>query len=241
METSFDLGTGQSIPLRVNRSARAHHVRLRLSFPEGLVLTLPSRFRWMVAAEILACRREWVAAQVERLLAEGCDFQAGAVLPETIELRAVPGQWEVAYLAGPGSTTVVQGAGRLLVRGRIEDHASCRAALKRWIGRQARVFLPERLAELAGETGLKFTRITIRDQRTRWGSCTAKGTISLNQKLLFLPPDLVRYVMVHELCHGLELNHSARFWALVRSLEPHMKTSLMRMRRAWSMVPGWAA
>jgi predicted metal-dependent hydrolase len=241
MQSSFDLGDGRSIPLHVKRSARAIHVRLRLTFPEGLVLTLPKRLRSNVASEVLGVRREWVAAQVERLLDQGFDFQAGAVLPETIELRAFPRQWNVAYLAGPGSTTVVQGAGRLLVRGRIEDHASCRAALKRWIGRQARILLPGRLAELARENGLGFTRVTIRDQRTRWGSCTAKGGISLNQKLLFLPPDLVRYVMVHELCHGLELNHSTRFWALVRSIEPLMKTNLFRMRQAWSMVPGWAA
>jgi predicted metal-dependent hydrolase len=241
MNPSFDLDNGRSIPLHVKRSARARNIRLRLTFPEGLTLILPKRFGTRVALEIVESRREWVAAQVERLLVQGCDFMDCALLPNSIELKALPAHWSVTYLPGPGSTAAgVFGAERILVRGRVEDHASCRMALKRWLGRQARAHLTGLLSSIAQETGLSFSRVTIRDQRTRWGSCSAGGGISVNQKLLFLPPDLVRYVMVHELCHGRELNHSARFWELVRSMEPHAEQCRMRMHHAWSLVPGWA-
>jgi predicted metal-dependent hydrolase len=78
------------------------------------------------------------------------------------------------------------------------------------------------------------------NQRTRWGSCTAHGRVSLNCKLLFLPRELVRYVIAHELCHTLESNHSSRFWAHLRQFEPRSDALHGKMRDAWKLVPTWA-
>ena len=80
----------------------------------------------------------------------------------------------------------------------------------------------------------------IKNQRTRWGSCTRQGRVSLNCKLLFLNREQVRYVMGHELCHTLELNHSVRFWALLRQFEPRADALHGSMRDAWTLVPAWA-
>jgi hypothetical protein len=105
--------------------------------------------------------------------------------------------------------------------------------------RRAQQALPERLREVADETGLVFSSVSIRGQRSRWGSCSATGDISLNYQLLFLPPHLVRHVLVHELCHTVELNHSSRFWKTVARFEPGLVQLREEMRRSWSHVPGW--
>lgn len=81
--------------------------------------------------------------------------------------------------------------------------------------RRARILLPERANYYAEKMGVSFHRITIRDQKTRWGSCSSKGNLNFNWKLALLPRHLVDYVVVHELAHRIEMNHSPRFWHLV--------------------------
>ena len=93
---------------------------------------------------------------------------------------------------------------------------------------------------LSGETGLRYGRVAIKGQQTRWGSCSARGTISLNQDLLFIPPELVRYIMVHELCHTRHMDHSPKFWTLLESFEPGCRALDARMKHARNLVPLWA-
>jgi predicted metal-dependent hydrolase len=76
---------------------------------------------------------------------------------------------------------------------------------------------------------------------SRWGSCSARGDISLNYQLLFLPPPLLRHVLLHELCHTVEMNHSPRFWATVRRFEPDLDSMRVEMRQAWTHVPDWVS
>jgi hypothetical protein len=114
-----------------------------------------------------------------------------------------------------------------------------RALLKGWLLRRAKQQLPTWLRETSRELELPFGDVAIRGQRTRWGSCSAAGNINLNYGLLFLPPDLVRYLFVHELCHTVHLNHSPRYWALVQSKEPHYKILERALKQAAHTVPAW--
>ena len=100
---------------------------------------------------------------------------------------------------------------------------------------QAEVQLPPRLKELADANGFTYNRVTIKNNISNWGSCSAKGNINLNLRLLTLPPQLQDYVMLHELCHLKELNHGPRFHALLeqvcpghRALEKELKQHKMR-------------
>lgn len=88
------------------------------------------------------------------------------------------------------------------------------------LARQAARVIPERAAYFAPLVGVDYGRITIRSQRTRWGSCSAKGNLNFNCLLTLCPPEVLDYVVVHELCHRKELNHSARFWAEVAKVCP---------------------
>ena len=88
--------------------------------------------------------------------------------------------------------------------------------------------IPERVAYYAQKMGVTYGRITIRNQKTRWGSCSAKGNLNFNCLLMLVPSEVLDYVVVHELCHRIEMNHSSRFWAEVEKVMPDYK-----MYRQW--------
>ena len=85
---------------------------------------------------------------------------------------------------------------------------------------QAKEYLPKRVAYYAARMGLSYGRITIRNQKTRWGSCSSKGNLNFNCLLMLTPPEVIDYVIVHELCHLIEMNHSPAFWHEVEKVLP---------------------
>ncbi len=93
-------------------------------------------------------------------------------------------------------------------------------ALKKRFQNAARVHFPKRCAELQKLTGGTYTKITIRNQKTRWGSCSQTGTLSFNYRLMMAPPAVIDYVIIHELCHITHMNHSKSFWNKVASVIP---------------------
>jgi hypothetical protein len=95
------------------------------------------------------------------------------------------------------------------------------------------------LRELSFDINLPFNRISIRGQKTRWASCSTQKNISLNYKLLFLPPDLVHYVFVHELCHTVYMDHSSAFWRLVSEKQPDYQHFRHQIRDGWRYIPRW--
>lgn len=103
----------------------------------------------------------------------------------------------------------------------------------RTLTEQAMQEIPKLAAYYAPKVGVTYGRITIRNQRTRWGSCSSKGNLSFNCLLMLTPPDVMDYVVVHELCHRKEMNHSKRFWAEVERVLPDY-----RLQRQWLKMNG---
>ena len=169
-----------------------------------------------------------------------------SALPERLELRCLGAEWRVEYssvfaqVEGQARTVAREKPERLLlVAGDVRDTVACRAALRRWLRRKARSTVVPRLAVLAYERGFSTGPVSVRAQRTRWASCSRQGAISLNVRLLFLPPELVDYVLLHELCHTVRMDHSAAFWALLRKHDPECLAKRRLLRDAHLFVPGW--
>ena len=228
---------------RVRESSRAKSVRLKMSPRDGLVVVVPRGFDVSRIPALLDKKRDWLeraAAKVEELR-KLLGPEPPDSLPERITLCAIGREWVVEYrpTAAAWVAAVDRKGDRLLVYGDVGDDGKCRDALHRWVGRKAHEHLVPWLERLAADGGYQVNQILVKSQRTRWASCSHRRTISINRKLLFVPPHLTRYIFIHELCHTVHLNHSRRFWALVRDREPNYKQLEEELRQAWRSLPAW--
>ncbi|NTU72061.1 MAG: DUF45 domain-containing protein [Coriobacteriia bacterium] len=170
-------------------------------------------------------------------------YNAGpdALLPDIVELRAFGEAWPVEYRVSSASGCQARLAGGMLVVvGDIDDGEACLAALSRWLDRVARERLLPLLADVAAEVGLGYESARVRHVRSRWGSCSAKRTISLNRALVFMPPHLVGALMLHELAHTLVMNHSPKFHATLATLDPCAEEHRRQLKDAGRFLPPWA-
>lgn len=170
------------------------------------------------------------------------ESRRSVIHPRTIFFSAIGRHFTVCCTHCKGSKLELSqlSLSGLELRGNTGNHQGCLTLLKWWLQAQGRLHLVPWLAKLSQETGLPFRTTQIRRQKTRWGSCSSRGTISLNCKLLFLPPHLVRYIMVHELCHTVHLNHSASFWTFLATFEPNCRALDREMKQGGRLVPPWA-
>lgn len=237
------LPDGKALKFEIRASTKTRSLRLKLSAREGLVVTAPQGLDRERLLALVAGKAEWIAERLAEFDEVRHLIVAEPVArPQAFDLPALAESWRVEYMATRSRTVGarVDQPGRIVVAGTVEDVVACHAALRRWLARHATTALSPWLANLAEQTGLRYVDLAIKNQRTRWGSCSAHGRISLNCKLLFLPRELVRYVILHELCHLLETNHSERFWMHLRHFEPSADSLHGRMRDTWKAVPTWA-
>ena len=240
-DAALTLADGRRVPYQIVISPRSRAVRLRLSAKNGLVITVPRGFDQSQLATILDAKRDWVARHLARIEAIHSPTLVSTAPPVELKLLAVAESWQIAYRATSAKTISARTAGsnQITVTGQVEQIEACHAVLRRWLARRGQDTLVPWLARLSEETGLRYVGVSIKGQRSRWGSCSAQGRINLNYKLLFLPSKWVRYVLIHELCHTVELNHSPRFWDWVRRFEPEATQLSAAVRQAREYVPAW--
>lgn len=238
-----NLPDGRAIDYEIRFSTRARSARLRVGAREGLVVVAPAGLRREKVQQLVSGKADWIAARLAEFdIVRHLIHPPVGARPQAFDLPALAESWRVEYreMRRPTVGAKTDQPGRIVVYGAVSDVGACHAALRRWLARHATTTLPPWLERVAAQCGHTPTDISIKNQRTRWGSCARSGRISLNCKLLFLPRELVRYVMVHEICHLLEANHSGHFWAHVRGLDSSADAHHGRMRDAWKLVPGWA-
>jgi len=199
-------------------------------------VTVPRGVARRHADELVASRGDWIERALQRVADHADHLERTRELPLAIELRASGERITVRYASGV--TRALERAGELRVSGAdAEAHA---VALDAWVHRAAARRLPTMLAQVSSASGLAYQHVAVRAQRTRWGSMSRRGTVSLNRSLIFLPEDLARYVMLHELVHGEVFDHSANFWRRLAEFDPACREKAAAVREAWRYVPAWA-
>lgn len=225
---------------QVRVSRRAKRLQVRITSLGEIEVVLPQRVSPRHIEPFISRHQDWISRTQAKFLAQQPHLaSAETVMPDVIELKAANRQFHVQYdWSDHSRARLREMPDRLYVCARDLSHA--RDTLQNWLTDKARQHLGEQLRCVAGELGFSYRRYSIRAQKTRWGSCSSTGTISLNRALLFVAPELVRYLMIHELCHTVHMNHSPRFWQLVAHHEPDYKACERQLHEASLQVPLWA-
>jgi len=190
-----------------------------------------------VVQRFIGEHRRWIDDRVRDFAALP---SAASALPQSVELPGVDRRFAIEYVERQSSTRArMNDAGQLVLSGAIANHHAVAKALRRWLADLAVDCLASQLRSVAVEFGFDYARVQVRRQRTRWGSCSTRGTVSLNCSLVFLPPEVVRYLFIHELAHTKHMNHSASFWRLVEKLEPEYRRLDRELLAGWRTVPAW--
>lgn len=237
----------RAVAFKLFRVPRRRHVHVQVNEEGHLEVRAPWRFSLDEARAAIQEHRGWVLGALDETrtrvrmrpqLVSGCELP---LLDERLRLR-VQVQAQLS-LFGTGDADTrrlgsVERIGRLLqVRVHAAEPAAVRRLLEGWFRDRAGELLAERMAHLAHALDVSYARITVRAQRTRWGSCSSRGTVSLNWRLVLLPAALADYVLAHELAHLREMNHSPAFWALVGSVIPDYRARRRELERAARTLP----
>ena len=192
--------------MRVRESRRARTLRLSVGPRRPLELVVPRHVRDSEVDSFLASKRDWITKKLALM-------QQIAERPPRLGLER----------AG-----IVWAGGEPLPLASLDGRVTDPAALDRWYRREARGHIAEVAEREAARLGLEYAALAIRDQRTRWGSCSRRGTLSFSWRLLLAPAEVLEYVVVHELCHLREPNHSQAFWRVLDAARP-----------GWQAQAGW--
>ena len=230
----------------VKVSHRAKCVRLSLSVEDGLEVVVPANYDQLKIPELVRNKRNWIARNQRKLDEREAFFhsQSPHELPDKINLRSQGEEWQVEYQqtttkSGFFSVKEKKESLRLIVSGNIAEIESCKAILKQWLMKKAEKHLLSGLHKVSIRAELPYHAAAVRGQKTLWGSCSRDRNISLNYKLLFLEPKVVEYVLIHELCHTVHMNHSSKFWNLVAKFEPNYQVLDKSLSHSWQVVPAW--
>lgn len=198
------------VSLLVRPSRRARRLSLRLDPTTGdVVLVLPPRSNLTQGLRFAEANSGWIGERLARLppavaLADGASLP---FLGRTCRIRHRPGRRGSVWLDGD----------EINVAGGIE-HLPRR--LRDWLKQQARLELAVRAHAAAARLGQRIARVSVRDMRSRWGSCSSRATLAFCWRLILAPEPIIDYVVAHEVAHLVEMNHGPRFWSLVQSLSP---------------------
>lgn len=217
----------QNVTYTVRKSKRARSVRLRIDAKNGLQIVVPSGARGLDIETVLRDSADWILKHYAKMQQVKV-FERRYVTGET--LPYLGREWPLEVIEKRAGKLVTVTHNDLLIRVSVpsdipakDRRDAIRNALEGWYRRQAKEYLGPRVSHLARQHGFEYERISIKGQSTRWGSCSSNRNLNFNYRLMMTPPAVIDYVIIHELCHLREMNHSSRFWSLVAQYCPDYK------------------
>jgi hypothetical protein len=227
---------GRSYEVRLRRSAQAKRYTLRVrAATQEIILTMPTRGSVAVARDFAERHSGWVATRLSRLPG-AVPFEPGAEVP----LRGVPHRLVHRSGSRAGAETTVDADGQPTIAvGGEPSHFARR--VRDFLKREARRDLEAATLRHAATLNVTIKRITIKDTMSRWGSCTSDGRLSYSWRLILAPPQVLGYLAAHEVAHRIEMNHSPRYWQVLRALDPATDTAEAWLRRHGSDLHRYGA
>jgi predicted metal-dependent hydrolase len=209
---------------RVRESQRARRLTARVFHDGRVEIVVPCGTRQRMVSDFVARHRSWIERARERAQRRAAAVPAAVweFPPQRLQLAAL-GMW--------------LDAGQLRVSG--DTPADTRELLREQLRQLAQASFMAPLRQLATAMSTDFAQLQLRWQRSRWGSCSRRGTISLNACLLFQRPEVVRYLMIHELSHRHHMHHGPAFWQRVAQFEPDWRALDRELCGGWQRVPRW--
>lgn len=200
---------GRDIAFAVVRNSRSRRVRLRLDIDLVVKIVTPLRCPPLQVRDLLQPHRRWIIEHLDRL-------REGRYLPLEVgsTVRFLGEDMTLALEHSNTARVLIEGEKLRILVPSFDEHEIV-GALQSWYRFEAASKLRERVDHWSAVLGVKSLQLTIRDQRTRWGSCSARGRLSFSWRLILAPFDVLDYVVLHEVAHLREHNHSRRFWAIV--------------------------
>lgn len=199
-------------------------MRLQVSLDQGLEAIVPSRFPEHKVFEFIQEKQSWILNKLKHY-AKYADIRKSE--DELFYLGEI---YKIKILNGSKNSVFFNGE-EFEVQLNKESKSHLRQVLENWYRKEARNNLTYLVHELSQEYGLKINRITIREQKTRWGSASKNGNLNFNFRLMMAPEEVIKYVVIHELCHLTEMNHSKKFWRLVRERCPDYPQHVRWLKR----------
>jgi len=216
----------------LKRSSKRHTIGLKVS-EDGLTVTLPARVSVVEADAVVREKARWVIDRLDRRAAraqpalQGLDGEAVGWLGQSLRLTVQPHDKARSMVVQTDAALIVS------VDAQLSDSDRARAvvsAVKRWRKRVALALMTPKLEAYAHQLGARRPRVSVREQKSRWGSCSADGSIRMNARLIAFEEHLIDYVCAHEACHLQVMDHSARFHALLTGLMADQKARARALR-----------
>ncbi len=221
----------------LRHSTRSKRTYLKVKRGGDIEVVLPPRAALKSAISFIEQNRSWLVNSLQKM--DLANYQ-GNLMPESIELNAINRLFHIQYHHTVNRSRCNSGKDNHLSLF-ITDDNQWKPLLHRWLAKTAKEHLIPWLRDVSVEHELPFNHVSVRGQKGRWGSCSSAANININYKLLFLAPDLVEYLFIHELCHTIYPNHSPQFWSLVDYHLPDYKKSDRLLRQSMAAIPHWAA
>lgn len=208
---------------RIELTRRKGQKSLRLRIREGnVVVSAPKSVPKYMIKEFVVSRKSWIQKKLN--LQEQKEDQFANLAGQYRLRMLLRGDWkpiEEVEVKHQNGVYIEEQKDKIFVRkDPLVSQQFLNKAAVGFYKQLAKSELPKRIQELTGKMPIHVNRVTIRNQKTRWGSCSSKGSISLNWRLMKLPASICDYILIHELCHRIHMNHSKQFWDLVRSWYP---------------------
>lgn len=228
----IELG-GRRIPYLLRGSERAKNLNIKIGIETGLEVVAPRNCPLAQVESLLKCKEDWILKNMAAVSRVEQQRKARS-LAEKQAVYYLGQAYRLVVVYQQGSPLVELMGDKMIVMLPQSHGDKVKYLLSIWFRNKAREIISQRLELIKRKIKVEYNQVFIKDQKTRWGSCSGEGNLNFNYRLVMAPLPVIDYLVTHELAHLLEMNHSKKFWSLVQSVCPEYKK-----HRQWLKEHGW--